>query len=598
MLIACAYFVGSISLLVSAAVRTAPWALLWSYIAVGSWLLLPAGLDPLARRAVGPLSWPSAIADAIRQSHPLEAAMSLWKVPMSEIFYPPGVAWAWSGVSRFLPRAVGIQLACSMLFLILAVRLIRPRRLEAARPRGREPATPPRPAVGDDPLLWKERYAHASLSRRAAGIVIALLVVLVVYPLIEPAAASFREWRASWWDQAAGRLWARGSLNELLRKFSAGLYLIGLAAVAAMAATSVSGERERGTWTSLAMTLITGREVARAKVSGALGPCAAGVPFAILWVIGLATGSVHPIGVLASAVGLVIFARYGAAVGVLCSMASPTSGRAIVGALARSSPATSSRCCFVPIDLIGSLAGTWQTVYLAGVTPFVEWIALASPVEIRSSFEGRTWEEAIRLPGGLWGRRVALDPGLIRTYLVSLVLHAIGPRVRRCGRRRGCLIETDRDRRDGLIVLSAPRRNLYNENHRRRIPPCSRIHYVRGPEIVPGGAGLRPCRDRRSVGRAVKCPVAIPSNLPMSAADFENRVRPLLAARCVKCHGPRKQESNLRLDSRAAMMQGGDSGPAIVPGKAEESLLVKAIRHEGDIQMPPDARLKDEQITR
>ena len=44
------------------------------------------------------------------------------------------------------------------------------------------------------------------------------------------------------------------------------------------------------------------------------------------------------------------------------------------------------------------------------------------------------------------------------------------------------------------------------------------------------------------------------------------------------------------------MMQGGDSGPAIVPGKAEESLLVKAIRHQGDIQMPPDARLKDEQI--
>ncbi|MGP0062713.1 MAG: PSD1 and planctomycete cytochrome C domain-containing protein [Isosphaeraceae bacterium] len=84
---------------------------------------------------------------------------------------------------------------------------------------------------------------------------------------------------------------------------------------------------------------------------------------------------------------------------------------------------------------------------------------------------------------------------------------------------------------------------------------------------------------------------------PRALAEFENRVRPLLAARCVKCHGPEKQESNLRLDSRAAMMQGGDSGPAIVPGKAEESLLVKAIRHQGDIQMPPDSRLKDDQVT-
>ncbi len=63
-------------------------------------------------------------------------------------------------------------------------------------------------------------------------------------------------------------------------------------------------------------------------------------------------------------------------------------------------------------------------------------------------------------------------------------------------------------------------------------------------------------------------PVAIPSNPPMTTTDFENRVRPLLVDRCVKCHGPRKQESNLRLDSRVAMMQGGDSGPAIVAGKA------------------------------
>ena len=84
---------------------------------------------------------------------------------------------------------------------------------------------------------------------------------------------------------------------------------------------------------------------------------------------------------------------------------------------------------------------------------------------------------------------------------------------------------------------------------------------------------------------------------PAALADFENKVRPLLAARCVKCHGPRKQESNLRLDSRVAMMQGGDTGPAIVPGKADESLLVKAIRHEGEIQMPPDAQLDREQIS-
>ncbi len=98
---------------------------------------------------------------------------------------------------------------------------------------------------------------------------------------------------------------------------------------------------------------------------------------------------------------------------------------------------------------------------------------------------------------------------------------------------------------------------------------------------------------------SARCEEPVPStdaSDSKATADFENRVRPLLLDRCVKCHGPGKQESNLRLDSRAAMVQGGDSGPAIVPGKPGESLLVKAIKHEGDIQMPPKSRLTDAQV--
>jgi ABC-type transport system involved in multi-copper enzyme maturation permease subunit len=72
------------------------------------------------------------------------------------------------------------------------------------------------------------------------------------------------------------------------------------------------------------------------------------------------------------------------------------------------------------------IAGSWQTVYLAGVTPLVEWVSLASPIEIRWWLEGRTWEGRVGLPWGLWGTRIRLDPGLIWTYLASLTLHAIG----------------------------------------------------------------------------------------------------------------------------------------------------------------------------
>ncbi len=75
------------------------------------------------------------------------------------------------------------------------------------------------------------------------------------------------------------------------------------------------------------------------------------------------------------------------------------------------------------------------------------------------------------------------------------------------------------------------------------------------------------------------------------AADaefFETRIRPVLHEHCVECHGAKKQKGGLRLDSRAGLMQGGESGDAVVPGKPAESLLLKAVRHEDkDLKMPP-----------
>ncbi len=130
-------------------------------------------------------------------------------------------------------------------------------------------------------------------------------------------------------------------------------------------------------------------------------------------------------GVVASAIGLLVFLRYGAALGVLCSMISPSSGRAITSTAAALFVSNALSLLFVPLDLIGRIAGTWQAIYLAGVTPFVEWIALVSPVEIRWYLAGQAWDSALGLPGGLWGTRVLLVPGLIRTYLASVVLHAL-----------------------------------------------------------------------------------------------------------------------------------------------------------------------------
>lgn len=85
-----------------------------------------------------------------------------------------------------------------------------------------------------------------------------------------------------------------------------------------------------------------------------------------------------------------------------------------------------------------------------------------------------------------------------------------------------------------------------------------------------------------------------------SSADvefFEESVRPLLSDKCYSCHGPTKQESDLRLDSRRSILLGGASGePAAIAGDAENSLLFASVNHTGDYEMPPDDPLNDEQI--
>ncbi len=83
---------------------------------------------------------------------------------------------------------------------------------------------------------------------------------------------------------------------------------------------------------------------------------------------------------------------------------------------------------------------------------------------------------------------------------------------------------------------------------------------------------------------------------PAAVEFFESKVRPLLVNRCQSCHGGGKAKGGLRLDSRATAMTGGDTGPAIVPGKPDESLIVEAIKYGDDLQMPPKSKLPAEEI--
>lgn len=108
---------------------------------------------------------------------------------------------------------------------------------------------------------------------------------------------------------------------------------------------------------------------------------------------------------------------------------------------------------------------------------------------------------------------------------------------------------------------------------------------------LPAAAVL--CALAGPIGRAAETSDAERANL----AFFETEVRPLLVARCQECHGEKKQKAGLRLDGRADVLKGGETGPAIVAGKPDESLLISAVRYaDENLQMPPKERLTGSEV--
>ncbi len=80
--------------------------------------------------------------------------------------------------------------------------------------------------------------------------------------------------------------------------------------------------------------------------------------------------------------------------------------------------------------------------------------------------------------------------------------------------------------------------------------------------------------------------------------DFEKNIRPLFVEHCLPCHGPKKQQASLRLDGRNHALSGGESGPVIVPGNPDASLLYQHLLPDAEKRMPPKNPLSKEQIAK
>jgi mono/diheme cytochrome c family protein len=107
--------------------------------------------------------------------------------------------------------------------------------------------------------------------------------------------------------------------------------------------------------------------------------------------------------------------------------------------------------------------------------------------------------------------------------------------------------------------------------------------------IAVGGLGLASIRS--SAAAPLEASQAAPER--HAAGLFLDRVEPLLRSTCAECHNDKRAEGGLRTLTREALLSGGDSGPALVPGRPDDSLIVRAIRrHDDEISaMPPDETL-------
>ena len=83
----------------------------------------------------------------------------------------------------------------------------------------------------------------------------------------------------------------------------------------------------------------------------------------------------------------------------------------------------------------------------------------------------------------------------------------------------------------------------------------------------------------------------LPPPSDKQGVTYAKDIKPIFEKSCLKCHGPEKQKSKLRLDSLTATLKGGENGPDVIPGKSAESTLVHNVAHigdEDDYMPPPD----------
>jgi ABC-type transport system involved in multi-copper enzyme maturation permease subunit len=330
-----AVFEASIAILISTLVRRGREALLLTFLIAIFWFAAPTILRSLMLGSEN--KWADLYERRIAPVNDHLIALG----PLSLVNNSPTPMLAWQGamIARGW-RMVGHQAVGVCLMLGLAVWQLRPafRRQTGGAAQGISasralrwlvPKIRPRPACGDSAMIWKETHG-------AAGSRLSLLVSflsLVVIALI--AYENLKDIMPAAWSELIRNGYrvddyARKELNATLRAVTTMLFVTWSVLLSVHAATSISKEREDDTWVSLVSTPLSSRAILDAKIVGSLW-MSRHIAYAIVavWLFGLMMGAFHPIGVLISAVHLVVFGLLFVAGGTLISLGAKTTMRSL-----------------------------------------------------------------------------------------------------------------------------------------------------------------------------------------------------------------------------------------------------------------------------
>ncbi|WP_406695529.1 ABC transporter permease subunit [Singulisphaera sp. Ch08] len=330
------FFLGALSILGSTQTRSARGALNFTMTLTLTWLILPGATVVLLPDAghlgfvlydwFGPLNaWISA-----------SSPFSLWIASVGRTI---------RGADDFREQLlwmIGLQVVYGGLLALLATCCLRRsyrNRQGASRRRTwafaarvpRRRRVVERPGCGRDPMLWKELVASRTPAFYGSlGLLTTLMLgCLLVWTTFDYAAPAFRELLQFGYGVAPSGS-ARALFHFYLRIAGTAITLITVLGIASDAAASIAGEREKDTWVSLTATPLTGTEIVRAKIIGAMwGIRHIAVVLALLWGVGMLAGSVHPLGFVACLIELAAIAWFAAALGIWISLRSEQTLRAV-----------------------------------------------------------------------------------------------------------------------------------------------------------------------------------------------------------------------------------------------------------------------------